>query len=485
MSTSPSPQLQRVLGPWMATAIVIGTVIGSGVFKKPHAVAKDLTDFGLIMIAWVLVGMLALVGSLILAEVAVIHPRAGGNYVFLREGYGRWAGFLWGWVEFWIIRSGSVAALATVFAESLHDVLRFSLKSEVPVLGFWSLRGITIAVIIALALVTMRGTLLGGGLQVVVTSVKVISLLGIAVLPFICLALISDADVHTELLEPIWPRDVAGIDWTRFLKAMVGIIWAYHGWMNLAPMAGEVKEPNRNLPLAFVAGTLAIIVLYCSVNVAYHLVVPRADMIALGGNSPVASLFATRLLGPLGLLLASAAIMISVFGSLNGNLLVGPRLLYAMGKDGLAPHGLCQLHPRWGTPAAAVVALTIWSVLLVLGMAVLVNTELLEKSIFDGLTDWAMFGAVSFETMAVASIFVCRRQYPLDAVQLPYRCWGYPWLPIFYVLVMAAVLVNMFVTDLAQSLGALGFVVIGAVVYLLVFWGRTPASSPVASALTE
>jgi basic amino acid/polyamine antiporter, APA family len=479
-ATSSPPQLQRVLGPWMATAIVIGTVIGSGVFKKPHAVAKDLTEFGLIMIAWVLVGVLALVGSLILAEVAVIHPRAGGNYVFLREGYGRWAGFLWGWVEFWIIRSGSIAALATVFAESLHDVLRFSLKTEMPVLGFWSLRGITIAVIVALAIVNMRGTLLGGGLQVVVTSVKVISLLGIAVLPFICLALISDADVHTELLEPIWPTDVASINWTKFLKAMVGIIWAYHGWMNLAPMAGEVKEPNRNLPLAFVMGTLAIIVLYCSVNVAYHLVVPRADMISLGGNSPVASLFATRLLGPIGLLLASAAIMTSVFGSLNGNLLVGPRLLYAMGQDGLAPHGLCQLHSRWGTPVAASVMLTVWSVLLVLGMAVLVNTELLEKSIFDGLTDYAMFGAVSFETMAVASIFVCRRQYPVETVQLPYRCWGYPWLPIFYVSVMAAVLVNMFVTDFYQSLSALGLVVIGAIVYLLLFWGRTPEPAPVA-----
>jgi basic amino acid/polyamine antiporter, APA family len=480
-----SPQLQRVLGPWMATAIVIGTVIGSGVFKKPHAVARDLTEFGMIMIAWVLVGVLALVGSLILAEVAVIHPRAGGNYVFLREGYGRWAGFLWGWVEFWIIRSGSIAALATVFAESLHDVLRFFYGQETPegfampreVLGFWSLRGITVAVIVALALVNMRGTLLGGGLQVVVTSVKVISLLGIAVLPFVCLALISDADVHTELLEPIWPADFAGIDWTKFLKAMVGIIWAYHGWMNLAPMAGEVKEPNRNLPLAFVMGTLAIIVLYCSVNAAYHLVVPRAEMadLKIGGVTPVASLFATRLLGPLGLLLASAAIMTSVFGSLNGNLLVGPRLLYAMGQDGLAPHGLCQLHSRWGTPAAAVAALTIWSVLLVLGMAVLVNTDILKKSIFDGLTDWAMFGAVSFETMAVASIFVCRRQFPLETVQLPYRCWGYPWLPIFYVTVMAAVLVNMFVTDLLQSLSALGLIVVGAIVYLLVFWRGTQA----------
>src|SRR5450755_2632232 len=133
MQTPPpadSGKLPRVLGPWMATAIVIGTVIGSGVFKKPHAVARDLTDFGLIMIAWVLVGLLAFIGSLILAEVAIIHPRAGGNYVFLREGYGRWAGFLWGWVEFWIIRSGSIAALATVFAESLHDILRFAYGAE-------------------------------------------------------------------------------------------------------------------------------------------------------------------------------------------------------------------------------------------------------------------------------------------------------------------------------------------------------------------
>src|SRR6266404_3188941 len=126
MQDSSPDKLPRVLGPWMATAIVIGTVIGSGVFKKPHAVARDLTEFGLIMIAWVLVGVLAFIGALILAEVAVIHPRAGGNYVFLREGYGRWAGFLWGWVEFWIIRSGSIAALAGVFTESLHDLLRFA-----------------------------------------------------------------------------------------------------------------------------------------------------------------------------------------------------------------------------------------------------------------------------------------------------------------------------------------------------------------------
>jgi APA family basic amino acid/polyamine antiporter len=342
------------------------------------------------------------------------------------------------------------------------------------VLGFWARQGVTITVIVVLAVVNARGTLLGGALQVVVTSVKCASLLGIALLPFLFLAFTSSAEVQPGRLEPIWPEDAAGIDWTKFLKAMVGIIWAYHGWMNLAPMAEEVKEPNRNLPLSFLMGALAVIVLYCSVNVAYHLVVPRADMIELGGSSPVATLFATRLLGSIGLLLASAAIMTSVFGSLNGNLLVGPRLLYAMAKDGMAPHSLCKLHPVWGTPTVAVAALTAWSVLLVVGMAALVNAEALAKTIFDGLTDYAMFGAVSFETLAVASIFMCRRQFPVDRVELPYRCWGYPWLPIIYVSIMAAVLVNMFVTELKQSLAALAWVGVGAVVYLVVFARSEP-----------
>lgn len=490
MDSSPEPKsdtLPRVLGPWIATAIVIGTVIGSGVFKKPHAVARDLStltsegtieisaDFGLIMIAWILVGVLSFIGSLILAEVAVIYPRAGGNYVFLREGYGEWAGFLWGWVEFWIIRSGSIAALAGVFTESLHDILRYvrGVDASVDLLTFWERQGVTVTAIAILALVNARGTILGGGLQLVVTSVKVISLLSIALSPFLWLAFVNEPTVQVDRLQPVWPEDWANVNWSKFGSALVGILWAYHGWMNLAPMAAEVKDPNRNLPLSFLMGTLAVVVLYLSVNFAYHLVVPRDDMIRLGGGSPVATLFAYRLLGSIGLLLGSAAIMISVFGSLNGNLLVGPRLLYAMGQDGLAPAFLGKLHPGWGTPARSTFFLAGWAILLVLTMAYLVWIDKLGKSIFDGLTDYAMFGAVAFETMAVASIFSCRRRFPVATVALPYRCWGYPWLPIFYVVVMAAVLVNMFVTDLIQSVTALGLIVVGAIVYVTLARGNT------------
>lgn len=481
METPPASQLPRVLGPWMATALLIGTVIGSGVFKKPYQVSGFLSEFGMIMAAWVLVGVLSFIGSLILAEVAIIHPKAGGNYVFLREGYGRWAGFLWGWVEFWIIRAGSIAALASIFTESFHGVLQFLINApgdRTEVLSFWMLQGVTVTVIAVLAVVNARGTLLGGGLQVVVTTVKVASLLGIALLPFVFLAFIGGNHVSTDRIERVWPESWSGFSWSSFGGAMVGILWSYHGWMNLAPVAAEVKEPNRNLPLAFLMGTLAVIVLYLSVNVAYYLVVPQDDIKMLGNTTPVASLFGERLFGPIGLLLASLALMISVFGSLNGNLLVGPRLLYAMGQDGLAPHGLCKLHAQYGTPAPAIAMMAGWAILLVLGMATLVWVEVLGKSIFDSLTDYAMFGAVAFETLAVASIFMCRRQYPLDKVQLPYRCWGYPYLPIFYILVMAAVLINMFRSQRTESLIAVGFITVGAVIYVLVFGLRSAAPVP-------
>ena len=471
MERPTNSELSRVLGPWMGTAIVIGTVIGSGVFKKPHEVAKNISEFGLIMIAWILVGLLSFIGSLILAEVAIIYPRAGGNYAFLREGYGRWAGFLWGWVEFWIIRSGSIAALATVFTESFHDILRYSQNVSAPneeVLSFWERQAVTVTVIAVLAVVNARGTVLGGGLQVLVTTVKVGSLLAIALLPFCFLAFTRESAVNPDLLAPIWPADWAGIDWTLFGKALVGILWAYHGWMNLAPMAGEVKNPSRNLPLSFLMGTGAVIILYCSVNVAYHLVISRPDMIARGGDSPVASIFGERLLGPVGLLLASLAVMISVFGALNGNLLVGPRLLFAMGHDRLAPQALSQLHPTYGTPARAELVLAGWSLLLVIGAGLLMSSGVLEDALFDILTKYAMFGAIAFETLAVATIFVCRRRYPVNEVALPYRCWGYPWLPIFYVSVMALVLANMFVTDLRQSLIAVGFIAAGAIIYVVV-----------------
>src|SRR5437660_7898502 len=190
------PGLLRALGPLMGTAVVVGTVIGSGVFKKPQVVAENVPFFGVAALVWIGIGLLALLGALALAEVAVLFPRAGGNYVFLKEAYGRMAGFLWGWVEFWIIRSASIAALATMFTESLHDILKQALHSgtTADVLAFWPRQVLTALVIAVLAAVNARGTKLGGGLQVFVTFLKVGSLLFIIVPPFAVLAAVAQPE---------------------------------------------------------------------------------------------------------------------------------------------------------------------------------------------------------------------------------------------------------------------------------------------------
>jgi APA family basic amino acid/polyamine antiporter len=499
-------QLPRVLGFWTATAIVVGTVIGSGVFKKPQAVSTEVSEFGLAMVAWVLGGLLAVFGALSLAEVAVRFPRAGGNYVFLREGYGRMAGFLWGWVEFWIIRSASIAALASIFTESLHDILREvrGLSKDEDVFSFWALQGVTAVVIAVLAMVNARGTALGGMLQLFITTVKILSLMTIALLPFIIGALVAEprARPNVDNLSPLFPESVGGIDWAKFGAALVGVLWAYHGWMNVAPVAEEVKNPNRNLPLALICGTVLIIVLYLSVNLAYYLMIPSHEMKNVTTRS-VAGEFSFRLLGPAGLIFASTAIMISVFGSLNGNLLVGPRLLYAMSKDRLAPASLSRLHPRYETPALATGALALWSIVIVVGGAVIFDYRMGEwkdavaasqmnagvttppgqttpaikkpKATFDVVTDFAMFGAISFETLAVASIFVFRRRY--GTADLPYRCPLYPVIPVLYVMVMAAVLANMFSEQPTESQIGLGFIEMGALVYLSFFRRREGTSS--------
>jgi amino acid transporter len=255
--------------------------------------------------------------------------------------------------------------------------------------------------------------------------------------------------------------------------------------MNIGMMAGEVKNPHRNIPLALVIGIFVLIALYCGANAAYYTVIPRDQMKELR-DTTVATEFCFRLLGPVGALVASVIVMTSVFGALNGNLLAGPRLLYAMGEDGLAPRKLRQLHPQYGTPALATAVLTLWSCILVLGLGALLQSDLplfdtgqfdadgkpIKKSPFDVVTDFAMFGATTFETLAVASIFVFRWKIPVTPENRPYRCWGYPVLPALYVVILAAVVANMFATPEQRSEATigLGFIGVGAVTYLAIFY---------------
>ena len=496
MQPTHSHSLPRVLGPWIATAIIVGTVIGSGVFKKGRNVSENVPEFGLAMGVWVLGGLLALLGSLALAEVAVLFPRAGGNYVFLREGYGRMAGFLWGWVEFWIIRGASAAALATMFTDSFHDVLRQSLYpgQKVEVLTFWPRQFLTVFVLAGLATVNIRGTFLGGAVQFAITVLKVASILFIITLPFVVYALVAEPTHPPSLsyLSPTWPS--GAINWSGFGVALVGVLWAYNGWMNIAPIAGEVKDPHRNIPIALLVGVFILITLYCGANVAYYLVLPRDTIIAKDAagqlsSTPLATEFCAVLLGPAGVVIASAIVMTSVLGALNGNILVGPRLLFAMGQDGLAPANFGRLHAKYQTPALAIAVVTGWSCLLVVGVGALTHYRLpliplgfhdLDlnvpegKSPFDIMTDFVIFGSATFETLAVATIFMFRQRIPVTPENRPYKCWGYPLVPALYIVIMGAVLANMFISpeQRTEAFVGMGFIGTGALVYIVCFQGR-------------
>ncbi len=444
----------------MATAVVVGTTIGSGVFKKAQKVAENVPDFNWAATAWILVGVLALLGGLTIAEVASLYPRAGGCYVFLREAYGRLAGFLWGWVDFWIIRSASIAALATIFSESLYDALRAYAPDD-PRLTPANEVYVTLAVVFGLALVNVRGVKWGGLLQLFITLVKVGSLVGIIALPF----LLSPAPSPWPPLPEDAKVPPSSFALGGFASALLAVLWAYHGWMNAAPIAEEIKRPQRNIPVSLIGGVGLIITLYLGANFAYAWVIPQEQMANVQGTS-VATVFAVRLLGSVGKVAMSAVLMCSVFGALNGNILVGPRVLYAMGEDGLAPRVLGQVHARFRTPAVAILVLAGWSMLLVAGVAALLQFGALEaKDPFDVLTDYAMFGAVIFETMAVLSIFVFRRRYP--KAERPYRCWGYPLTPALYVLLPALILGNMFVNQRMEALTGTAFIALGALVYFL------------------
>ncbi|MEX2285486.1 MAG: amino acid permease [Planctomycetaceae bacterium] len=416
------PGLLRVLGPGMAIAIVVGNVIGSGIYAKPGRIAADAGDVRLVLVAWVGGGIICLFGALCFAELAVMMPRAGGMYVYLREAYGRPVAFLFGWSDFLFGRPASIGALASMFIASLARASGWQL-------GLWPQVALAATLIGLMAWVNVMGVIWGGRMQGATTLVKAGFLAAVAALPFVMhllgKATISAANFSTTV-EPLQPTLAA-----QFAVVLLAVMWAYNGWHDVTPVAEEVRNPQRNVPLALLAGIGLLIVLYVSANVAYHAVLPMDAMKQSGDHA--AEAMVSVLAGPIGGTVMSVGIMLSTFGAINSNMLLGPRVTFAMGRDDVFLRFLGRVHVNYRTPAIAIVVQAMMSISLFVASAFLVNwsASLRETSVFDLLTNYVTFSASLFYLLAVAAVFVLRAKHP--EWERPYRTIGYPLVPAGYI----------------------------------------------------
>ncbi len=466
MSEQPQspPTLARAMGLGMAIAVVVGNVIGSGIFAKPGGIAADAGDLSVIMTAWVVGGVLSLMGALCVAELAAMLPQAGGLYVYLREAYGKLPAFLFGWSEFLFHRPASTGALSIMCVINFGKALNWNVSPVEQVM-------MASVVITALCVVNVVGVLWGGWLQAVTTLFKCGFIVLIVVLPFLMGATGQHPIEWSNLSTSTTPAqpDLA----TQFAAVLLAVSWAYDGWHGITPVAEEIKEPQRNVPLALFIGIGILAFLYISANVAYHLVIPMAVMAEPDNQKHVATLTLKALLGPIGQTMMAVGIMVSTLGAINSNLLYGPRVSFAMGRDQVFFPQLGRVHPRFRTPAMAITVQAAMSI--VMAVASLLLSLFVPyfqgKSLFDMLTDYIVFSASIFYVSAVLAVIVLRKTQP--QLQRPYRTLGYPAVPALYGLFYAWFLFQIFRAKPGEAVIGLGLIAIGWPVYL--WWNRSTA----------
>lgn len=448
------PELKRVLGIWSAAAIVVGTVIGSGIFLVPSGMIQNVGTPLMVFAVWIFGGLLTLFGALSYAELAAAMPEAGGEYVYLREAYGPLWGFVYGWTQMWVAKSGSIATLATGFfiylanfrpeLEKVWVVVPLPLGEAGQPLEIRYGQLLAMAVIAVLALINYFGVRAGGNVQVSVTLVKVLLLAGIIVIG-LGTAHGTTANYHTSMRAP---GGIAG-----FFAALVAALWAYDGWNNVAMVASEVRKPQRNLPLALILGSLAVLAIYLLANFAYFRVLP-ADSVA--GTDRVAGEMMRRIMGPGGAAAVSIAAMISIFAALNGSILSGSRVPFAMARDGLFFRRVGFVHPQHRTPSVSILALSAWAALLVL------------SGRYDQLYTYVIFASVILYGMATAAVIVLRFKRP--DLPRPYRTLGYPVVPALFVMAISCLVVSTLLKSPRESLMGLGLICLGLPFYF--YWKR-------------
>ncbi|MEO7072285.1 MAG: amino acid permease [Rhodanobacter sp.] len=432
MST-PEPRYQRSLRPWDAAMIVVGGVIGGGIFLNP-GIAAQRTGSGLsLLLIWAGAGVLTLIGALCYAELGARRPHAGGTYVYLREAFGPLAGFLFGWTMLLVIYSGSTAAVATIFAS--YAAALFGLS---PV---WALP-LTIGALVFVTGLNLFGLRLGAQIQ---NLFSVLKLLAVAALVACGMYLAGAGDGHASVLAGDPARQGAG-----FVGAILPVLFAYSGFTYLNNLAGEVREPQRTLPRALVLGMALVIGAYVLVNVAYLAVLGHAGLAA--STAPAADVMA-QVLGPSGARLMALGVAISTLGFCNITLVAGARVLQVMGEDGLFFGAVARLHPRWHTPNVALLLLSGWAIVLAL------------SGTYGQLLDYATFGDWLACAGGVATLFWYRRHAANDP---GFKVPGYPWLPLAFIATVALVVVLSFINNPRNT--GIGLLIMAAGVPVYFAW---------------
>jgi APA family basic amino acid/polyamine antiporter len=439
-------------------------MIGTGVFLKTRVMTCNVGSAKMVLVVWLAAGLLSLAGTFAYSEIGAMMPEAGGDYVYLRRAYGRLVGFLYGWMAFTVARAGSQAALAVGLAIFMNVALDGVLDRRhggVILFGqHLSVSGLTLvalATIWVVALINCASVSAGGRMALLLTIAKVGLLLGVGIGAF---AFAPGDWSHLSgsglagTCEGVASSARGGV--AGFGAAMLGALWAYDGWQNVAPLAGEVRDPQRNLPRAFVGGTLVVAALYLLVNVAYFYSLTPLQIASVPTSSSVATEVLKRFLGPMAVSMTAVALMISSFGSLHASALANSRIPFAMARDGLFFRALVRLSPRSNVPVRAILAQAAWASVLALSGS------------YDTLTDSVIFASWLFYGLTTASLFVFRKRMP-DAPR-PYRAFGYPVIPLIFILATAALLINTFIAAPRQAL--LGVAVLSAGLPFYWYWSR-------------
>ena len=416
--------------------LIVGSVIGSGIFLVPGVVLRQVDgSVGVAALVWIGGGVLSLLGALTYGEMAAMKPEAGGLYVYIRDAFGPLSAFLYGWAMFLAIASGTIASLAVAFSTYLNAV--------VP-LGVLTSKLISVATIALVTAVNVWGTRKSSDFQNWTTLIKVLMILSM------CAVLLFMGHGYSATASAIPAGTVNVALLSKFGLGMIGVLWAYEGWQFITYSAGEVKNPQKDFPRSLLWSVLALAAVYLIANAGYLVALGPARAAA---SDTIAATAFTAVLGPSAGKLVALTILISVFSAVNTVPLTAPRVFYAMASDGLFFRKLADVHPRFHTPATAIIALGIWAaVLSCFGQ-------------FQQLIGYTIFVAWIFYGLGAASIFIYRTKYA--DLPRPYRVPGYPWTPLIFTLAAAALVVNVVVSTPINGLAGLGIVAIGVPVYLL------------------